>query len=401
MSENSIPGGFRFAGLHCGIKPEQPDLALIVPDSPCVAAGVYTQNLVRAACIDWNRKITPTDGLRGIVVNSGNANACTGEQGAIDNRMMAGTLARQLSQPESEVSAEQILVLSTGVIGRPMPMAAVRQGIVAASRQLGDRGDDFFAASTAILTTDHRRKTVQKHGFAGSTPFAIAAMAKGAGMIGPAMATMIAIVTTDFPLNPAQADAALREAVAQSFNRISVEGHTSTNDACLLLAPHFPERGVSTAGQRELFQQVLNAATLELARMIPADGEGATHLIQIDVTGSENDEGADRIARTIALSNLVKTAVAGADPNWGRIVSAAGYAGVPFHIGETSLKVNGHLLFAAGEPVPFHPAEVSGAIREPFDTLIELQVGRGPGKAVHYTSDLTADYVRLNADYTT
>lgn len=402
MEEASLPVGFRFAGIHAGIKPDKHDLSLVVADQACVAAGVYTQNLVRAACIDWNRAITPTDGLRGVIVNSGNANACTGVQGVRDNRELAALLAGRLSDADrSPVRAEQILVLSTGVIGRPMPMQVLREGVPAACQRLGTTRADFEAAATGIMTTDHHRKTVMESWEWEGERFSIAAMAKGAGMIGPAMATMLAIIATDFPLSPQQADTFLREAVAGSFNRISVEGHTSTNDSCLLLArPQAGAAGQPEGSLRE-FRSRLAAATLQLAKQIPADGEGATHLIRIEVSGAVDEAGADRIARTIALSNLVKTAIAGADPNWGRIVSAAGYAGVPFEVHQTSLEINGLLLFRDGEPVAFDAKTVSRAIREPFETLIQLQVGSGPGKASHYTSDLTADYVRLNADYTT
>jgi glutamate N-acetyltransferase/amino-acid N-acetyltransferase len=221
-------------------------------------------------------------------------------------------------------------------------------------------------------------------------------------MIGPAMATMLSVIATDYPLTPEMADSFLRSAVNQSFNRISVEGHTSTNDACILLAKPVSEESSPVAeSSLASFRNTLHEMTLELAKKIPADGEGATHLIRIVVSGAATDADADRVARTIAMSNLVKTAVAGADPNWGRIVSAAGYAGVQLAVEEVSLRVNGLLLFTNGEPAPFDAAAASQSIRDGFDTLIELTIGQGAGHSAHYTSDLTADYVRLNADYTT
>lgn len=391
-----LPEGYWFAGAHCGIKASAPDLALIVSVRPCVAAGVYTTNLVRAACIDWNRSITPAADVRAIVVNSGNANACTGKQGVADNEAMAASVAGALG-PDA-IGSRQVLVLSTGVIGRPMPIQTVQRGIAAVSQSLSGDAAAFEAAASAILTTDHSRKTASAAFSAAGRTYRIAAMAKGAGMIGPAMATMLAVIVTDYPLSPSAADGAIREAVDQSFNRISVEGHMSTNDAAILLAP--PAGRDAVAGRPD-FQASLNAVCLELARKIPTDGEGATHLIEIRVSGAGSDQAADRIARTIALSNLVKTAVAGADPNWGRIVSAAGFAGVPFDVRDVSLTVNGIPLFERGEPVVFDPRETSRSIRQQRETLIALAVGRGPGAATHYTSDLTADYVRLNAEYTT
>jgi glutamate N-acetyltransferase / amino-acid N-acetyltransferase len=391
-----IPNGYRFAGLHSGIKPALPDLALIVSDQPCVAAGVYTTNLVRAACIDWNRSITPVADVRAIVINSGNANACTGRQGVCDNAAMADGVAGALGLGPH--AGRKVLVLSTGVIGRPMPMETVQRGIAMIVRSLASEPAAFESAATAILTTDHSRKTASAEFSVGGQTFRIAAMAKGAGMIGPAMATMLAVIATDYPHSPATADGAIREAVDQSFNRISVEGHMSTNDAAILLAP--PANAGAAPG-RALFQERLNAVCLELARMIPTDGEGATHLIEIRVRGASSDQAADRIARTIGLSNLVKTAVAGADPNWGRIVSAAGFAGVPFEVGQVSLTINGIHLFENGEPLPFDAGLTSRLIRQNREALIELSVGPGPGTAWHYTSDLTADYVRLNAEYTT
>ncbi len=396
-----LPAGFRFSGIPCGIKASAADdLALIVSDEPAVAAGVYTQNLVHAACIDWNRKLTPGNSLRAIVVNSGNANACTGQRGIDDNRMMAQTVSEELSKNGAAVTAQDVLVLSTGVIGQHLPVDRVRSGIGQAAGCLGKSADDFLGAASAIMTTDHTRKTVIRKFGSGKNSWSVAAMAKGAGMIGPSMATMLAIMVTDFPLTPDQANTAVRAAANQSFNRISVEGHTSTNDACLLLAPP-ASKYTPTDAERSEFQRVLNECALKLARMIPADGEGASHLIHISITGASDEAGAERVARTIAMSNLVKTAVSGADPNWGRIVSAAGYAGVQFDLKKTSLSINGTVVFQHGEPSKFDAKSLSRLIREQFDTEIGLCLGDGPGQSEHWTSDLTADYVRLNAEYTT
>jgi glutamate N-acetyltransferase/amino-acid N-acetyltransferase len=399
MDERSIvPQGFRFAGVACGIKPSGlPDLALVVAESPIVAAGVYTQNLVHAASIDWNRAITPTDSLRAIVINSGNANACTGARGVADNAEMASRVAAGLSAHLSErVTREQVLVLSTGVIGQHLPMDRVRQGIDQCLGCLEPSGAGFAAASRAILTTDHGPKTaVMRH----ESGFSIAAMCKGAGMIGPNMATMLGIITTDFPLAPDVADATLRQAVNRSFNRISVEGHTSTNDAVLLLAPR-----AKTGPDREQlanFQAELNRLCIDLAQRIPTDGEGAQHLIHIRIQGARDEADAERMARAIALSNLVKTAVAGGDPNWGRIVSAAGYCGAQFSVAETSLRLNGIEVFREGQPTDFDRKQASLSIKQNRLTEILLTVGKGAGSTEHWTSDLTVEYVKLNAEYTT
>ncbi|MFN6207643.1 MAG: bifunctional glutamate N-acetyltransferase/amino-acid acetyltransferase ArgJ [Planctomycetota bacterium] len=393
-----VPRGFRFGGVACGIKPSGlPDLALVVADTAVVAAGVYTQNLVHAASIDWNRAITPTATLRAIVINSGNANACTGARGVADNAEMASQVASGLSALSTQnVAREQVLVLSTGVIGQHLPMERVRRGIEQCLGHLEASGDGFAAAAKAILTTDHGPKTTALEHESG---FAITAMCKGAGMIGPNMATMLGIITTDFALTPQTADAVLRQAVNRSFNRISVEGHTSTNDAVLLLAPL--AKSPPPAPQVAVFQTELNRLCIDLAKRIPTDGEGAQHLIHIQVQGAGDDAGADRMARAIALSNLVKTAVAGGDPNWGRIVSAAGYCGANFSVSETSLQLNGIEVFREGQPTDFDRKRASQSIKQNRLTEILLTVGSGPGSSEHWTSDLTVEYVKLNAEYTT
>ena len=394
-TEIRLPAGFRFAGIHCGIKETAADLAVISCDAPATVAGVYTQNLVRAASIDWNRQITPSSTLAGIVVNSGNANACTGEQGQRDNQQMASTAAESLG-----CDADQVLVLSTGVIGQPLPMKCITPGIRQAFSQVGNETADFLGAADAIMTTDRFRKTSSRTVSLGQSNGIITGMAKGAGMIGPNLATMLAILVTDCYLSPQDADELLRNAVNDSFNCISVEGHTSTNDAVLLLSS---SRGtpLREAGQVAAFETALTDTCIELARQIPADGEGASHVVEIRVEGTPADIDADRVARTIAQSALVKTAFTGADPNWGRIISAAGYSGVEFELTETSLTLNGHTVFEAGQPTPFDPAAVSRDLRKNRDAVVVLCLGQGPGRATHWTSDLTVDYVRLNSEYTT
>ncbi len=392
-----LPKGFQFSGTSCGIKPSGSlDVAIISTRSAGTAAGVYTQNVVRAASIDWNRQLTPTNCFRAVVINSGNSNACTGSQGTEDNRQMAIEVAGLLN-----ASDDQVLVLSTGVIGHPLPMEKVRTGIRNAVSLQSDSQDSFDTASTAILTTDNGPKTVAKTIRFGDAEVNIAGMAKGAGMIGPNMATMLAVMMTDAKISASDAQRILTRAAEQSFNRISVEGHTSTNDALLLVCSG--GSGIVLQSETELahFSDELTSSCIELAKRIPSDGEGASHLVTIHVRGAQSEQDADRVARTIAASALVKTAITGSDPNWGRIVSAAGYAGVPMTVEETDLTLNGLIVFRNGQPVGFDPPTVSQSISSQFETLIDLKIGSGPGAATHWTSDLTVDYVRFNSEYTT
>ena len=395
---SSIPSGFRLAGVHCGIKrnPNKEDLTLVIADAPVVAAGVYTQNLVCAAPVILDRERTPSDDIRAVVVNSGNANACTGEKGMQDAQEMT-----RLAGEVCGADASQVLVMSTGIIGRHLPMEKIAAGISAAHQQLGTSDEHWQAAARGILTTDNGVKMASRTVEIGGRKITIAGIAKGAGMIGPNMATFLGLVLTDAPLSVEVAQQVLLHATDHSFNCISVEGHTSTNDTQLLLASGTAGGDPLSGDELAQFQTVLTELCIELARKIPDDGEGATHLITIDVRGSEDRPGAKQIARTIADSALVKTAVTGGDPNWGRIVSAAGYAGVSFNPAEVDLSVNGHLLYKKGAPVPFDAATVSGSIKEQRETHIELTVGQGAGECRFWTSDLTVEYVRFNSEYTT
>lgn len=391
------PKGFQFSGAACGIKPSGSlDLAIISTDQPSVVAGVYTQNIVRAASIDWNRKLTPSSSFRAVVINSGNANACTGQQGTDDNQQMAILVAGLL-----DASPDQILVLSTGVIGHHLPMEKIQTGIQHAVSRQSDSSDNFVSASTAILTTDKATKTVRETIQINGVDVNIAGMAKGAGMIGPNMATMLAVMMTDAKISEANAQLVLTKAAEQSFNRISVEGHTSTNDALLLICSGASGAEVQSETELAQFANVLTKNCIELAKRIPSDGEGASHLVTINVRGAQSEQDADCVARTIAASSLVKTAITGADPNWGRIVSAAGYAGVEMALEQTDLALNGHVVFKNGQPVEFDATTVSQSMSSQFETLVDLKIGSGPGTATHWTSDLTVEYVRFNSEYTT
>ena len=398
-----LPIGFRFAGVVSGIKSRAGarDVTLIVSDTPCIAAGVYTTNQIVAAPVVVSRSRTPSDTIRGIVVNSGNANACTGTRGHRDAIEMIEHAAKAID-PSGKLSSEQFVVMSTGIIGRFLPMEKVKAGISAAAIELASDEQAFLNACDGILTTDIARKIAERKFELAGQPTHIVGMCKGAGMIGPRMATMLAIIITDAPLEAAQAQKLLQTAANKSFNCISVEGHMSTNDSLVMLAAQPSSLRPALAGQdeAEFARQLLDMA-IELAKKIPDDGEGATHLLEIRIDGANTDADADAVARNIALSNLVKTAITGGDPNWGRIVSAAGYAGVPIRPERTALRINGITLFDRGEPLPFDATSVSRSIKASKLTLIELQVGMGPGSAIHWTTDLNTEYVRFNSEYST
>lgn len=396
MTSSDLPGGFRFAGVACGIKPSgKPDLSLIVGDRRLVASGVYTQNQVVAAPVQICRSLTPSDRIRAVVTNSGNANACTGRQGDADAAEMCRRVGEAISASEAEV-----LVMSTGVIGKLLPMDRVASGIENAISKLGSGIEDFTAASDAILTTDQGRKADCREVQLDGQTIRIAAMAKGAGMIAPNMATMLAVVMTDAELDPQQSQRILREVAAKSFNCVSVDGHTSTNDTLLLLSSGASGVRIEESNEKG-FVRALTDISCKIARQLVSDGEGAKHVMKIRVVGAVDDASAAVIARTVGASPLVKTAIAGSDPNWGRIVSAAGYAAAKINPQQTSLKLAGTEIYHNGVPAEFDAAKVSEAIRSSPEVELDLFVGNGPGTAVHWASDLTVEYVRFNSEYTT
>jgi glutamate N-acetyltransferase/amino-acid N-acetyltransferase len=393
-----LPRGFRMGGVHAGIKrnASREDVTLVVSDAPATAAGVYTTNLVFAAPVAYDRSLTPGRNFRAIVVNSGNANACTGARGLDDARAMAAAAGAAV-----QAEAGEVLVLSTGIIGEFLPLAKIEAGIAKVAARLGAGEEAAVTAARGMMTTDTRPKLAGATFMAAGTQHTVFGMAKGAAMIGPRLATMLGVVLTDAAVEPDDAQRLLREACEETFNCVSVDGHMSTNDTVLLLANGAaggsPLHGVGL----DAFASGLKATCESLAREIADDGEGATHVLVVEVTGCRSRDEARQIARTIADSPLVKTAVHGADPNWGRIVSAAGYSGVAFDPLKLRLRVNGTLLFEAGTPVPFDADAVSASITNARDTLIQVDLDSGPGSIRFFSSDLTADYVHLNADYHT
>ncbi len=393
-----LPKSYRFAGVQCGLKPgaDKLDLALVVSDQPANAAGVYTQNRVFAAPVAWDRSRTPGENFRAVMINSGNANACTGDRGLRDvaeSTRLVGRAVQSLS--------DQVLVMSTGVIGRFLPMDALARGIQDAAGDLAADAAALSRAAMAIMTTDTVPKCASRSGTIGGVEITVCGVCKGAAMIGPHMATMLALLMTDAAIAPANLQETLSDVVDETFNCISVDGHVSTNDTVLLLANGAVGGPSLTGANLNSFQELLRQTCAELARMIPADGEGATHLIEINVAGCKTRDAARQIARSVADSPLVKTAIHGADPNWGRIISAAGYAGIEFDPAGVDLDLNGFALCRLGAPVGFDAAAVSQSMRDHRETNILLQFREGHAGIRFWTADLTAEYVHLNADYTT
>ena len=381
--------GFEAAGVSAGIRPSgKPDVALVRSARPAVGAAMWTQNRVQAAPVVVSRAHLEVAQPQAVVINAGVANAARGAAGEEDARATAAAVASHLG-----LRPEEVVVLSTGVIGPRLPMDRLLTGIASAATALSADGGDI--ASEAILTTDAGPKTAVASG----DGFTVGGMAKGAGMIHPRLATMLAVVTTDYPLEPGGAVDFLRPAVEGSFNRISVDGDCSTNDAVVFLANGTSGIERDAASDARL-AEALRDVCGDLARQIVADGEGATVVLEIDVAGAASDEEARAIALRVATSPLVKTAAFGRDPNWGRVLAAAGSA--PWNGGFARLdperlrvSFDGIDVFAAGAPTGDVPSLGGAACR------IELALGLGTGSAGYLASDLSTDYVRLNAEYTT
>jgi len=391
----TAPAGFRAAGVRCGIKKADLDLALLVADGPVSAAGVFTTNQVQAAPVLVAKDHLARSGhvATAVVVNSGCANACTGPAGLDAAREMAAETGRRLGCPP-----EQVLVASTGVIGVALDLAKVRAGIAEAAGRLSR--DGHADAARAIMTTDPWPKS---HAVTVDSPagrFTVGGMAKGSGMIEPSLATMLAFLTTDANVEPLRLQRALGEAVADTFNAITVDGECSTNDAVIALASGSSRVTIDEAAYPALVAG-MRAVARELAVAIVRGGEGATKLVTVRVIGADSTAAARQAARTIANSLLVKTAVHGGDPNWGRLVAAAGRAGVVFVPERAAVRVGGVELFRDGLPhddrAPAAAAHLRGT-----DIAIEIDLGAGgPGEATVWTCDLSAEYVRINAEYRT
>jgi glutamate N-acetyltransferase/amino-acid N-acetyltransferase len=391
----STPRGFRAAGVSAGIKASgAPDLMLLVADAPAQAAGVFTTNKVQAAGVLLSKAhlAASLGTVRAVVVNSGCANSCTGDTGMRDARTMAEETARLVGCP-----VEQVLVASTGVIGVALPMDKVRSGIPRAFAGLG--ADQGAAAARAIMTTDLSPKEAAATISIGGRTASIGGMCKGAGMIEPMMATMLGFVTTDVAMPKALLDRALREAVEQSFNAITVDGDSSTNDCVLLLASGASGVTVDEAGYAT-FVAGLTAVCRELALAIVRGGEGATKLVTVNVTGAASSDEARKAAKVIANSLLVKTAIHGGDPNWGRLICAAGRAGVALDASRAAVTMGSIVLFKDGQPHD-DMAPAAADYLKGTDLTIGVDLGAGSAASTVFTCDLSAEYVRINADYRT
>lgn len=402
-----LPKGFSFASAAAGFKPRGLDLGLLASEKMASAAAVFTTNRVKAApvLLNMGHMRRNRGQVRAVIVNSGNANCCTGPQGLAASRQTAAHLARTLG-----CKPEQILVCSTGVIGLLLPVEKITTKIPSLYRERETGTEAFGGFARAIMTTDTHPKWAFASFRAGGGEVRIAGCAKGAGMIHPQMATMLSFVATDASMAPALLRRALREVVGRTFNRVTVDGDTSTNDTVILLANGASAAHPITAGGREFrqFIEALENVCGGLARAIVTDGEGADRVAEIAVEGAPSDEAADKVARTIAHSLLVKTALTGADPNWGRILAAAGRAGVPFNPERAEIWMAGMKVYGTrGGNSSRHSMPIAFSEREAHKRLlaklvpIRVVLGAGKGSARLWTCDITKQYVHINASYRT
>jgi glutamate N-acetyltransferase/amino-acid N-acetyltransferase len=402
----TAPKGYKAAGIAAGLKPSKaPDLALIWSDTEAIAAGVFTTSQVRAACVDYCRgRLQGKASARAILCNAGQANAATGEQGWQDALKSAQVLGQHLN-----ISPDSILLASTGVIGQRIKMEAMLNGIPKLVAQLSENGGE--AAAKAIITTDLVTKSMALETNIDGRPVRIGGIAKGSGMIHPNMATMLAFVTCDGAVSTQLWQQMLKRAADRSFNQITVDGDTSTNDTLIALANGQSRTAAITEmgknGQQ--LEAMLTEVCQYLAKAIARDGEGATCLIEVEVSGTTDEKSARQIAKTIAGSSLVKSAVFGRDPNWGRIAGAAGRAGVQFKQEDLCIKLGNFLMMENGQPLPFDRQAASNYLKQAAlgeylqddKVLISVGVGNGSGTGKAWGCDLSYDYVKINAEYTT
>ena len=395
---NRPVNGFRFSGVHAGIKPDRAlDLALLVADEPAVAAGVFTRNRVRAAPVVLSERRLKTGICQAILVNSGNANACTGKQGQETALALTRAVANVLG-----VATKLVVPASTGVIGVQLSPKVVEAAIPSLVSGLSASGASLF--SRAIMTTDRGPKIVEAEVMVGRTSCRVLGIAKGAGMIHPDMATTLAFVTTDVAIGQRALRHFLGRATEHTFNRATVDGDTSTNDSIYALASgaSIARRIDENTAAGKRFSAALEEVLESLAKMIVADGEGAEHLVRIEVEGARTDADAIQIARTIACSQLVKTAIHGCDPNWGRILAAAGRSGARFNPDHVSIRLGKVTIFREGRPtMTAKTAAKAAATMKRQEYIISVRVGKGRGLGHYWTCDLGHEYVRINADYRT
>ncbi|MBD2162687.1 bifunctional ornithine acetyltransferase/N-acetylglutamate synthase [Limnothrix sp. FACHB-1083] len=402
----TAPKGYKAAGITAGLKPSgAPDLALIYSEVEAIAAGIFTTSQVRAACVDYCRdRLQAKPSARAILVNAGQANAATGAAGAADAEECAQLLAKEL-----DIDPNTVLLASTGVIGQRIKMEPMRAGIPQVVAALSDEGG--ASAEKSILTTDLVTKSIALETMIGDRPVRIGGMAKGSGMIHPNMATMLAFVTCDAAVSPQLWQEMLSRAGDRSFNQITVDGDTSTNDSLFALANGQSRTPAITqwGPEAEKLEAMLTAVCTHLAKAIARDGEGATCLIEVAVSGAPDEAAARAVAKTIAGSALTKSAIFGRDPNWGRIAGAAGRAGVKFDQGNLRIQLGDIVLMENGQPLAFDrmaahnylKAAAEGEYLKTDTVAIGVSIGDGPGSAKAWGCDLSYDYVKINAEYTT
>ncbi len=389
--------GFESAAASAGIKNSEKkrlDCALVVSKRKASVAGSFTTNRVKAAPVLWCQKVCGQGEAQAVFINSGNANACTGEQGVKDVEATAEKLAEELN-----ISKEHALIMSTGVIGVPMPMDRIKKGVQECAKFLS--AENHLNSAKAIMTTDTVPKEYAVEVKLSKGVVHIGGMAKGAGMICPNMATMLSIITTDAEIPSEQLKECLQKAVQSSFNCIAIDNDMSTNDSVVVLANGFSEIFIEPDSEdEEVFSSGLNQVCIWLARSIVADGEGATKMVEIKVTGSDTEENARKVAKAIAVSQLCKTAFFGGDPNWGRILCAAGYSGAPIQSEKIKLWIGDTMVFEKGLPTSYEEREVAKVMKDKEFT-IHVDLGMGVKEICYWTSDLSYDYIKINADYRT
>jgi len=392
--KTEVPG-FAAGAVAAGLrKDERKDVGVILSRVPACAAGVFTTNQVQAAPVLLDKERITSGRAQAVVVNSGNANACTGPRGVQDARAMAKAAASALG-----IGEELVLVASTGVIGQPLNVSAIEEALPRLAGQL--KPDGLFDVAQAIMTTDTFPKAVSKQAHVGDKTFTVAAVAKGAGMIRPDMATMLCFVCTDMGATPEALAKSLRRAVAGSFNTITVDGDMSTNDTVLVLANGLSGLHIEETPCAEAFQETLNELLLTLALQIVKDGEGATKLVRVEVEGAPSQEAAKKVAYTVAESPLVKTALFGEDANWGRIMAAMGRAGVPLDPDTIQIYFDGMQMVKDGRGCGQEAEAAATRIFKKERFSITIHLGLGSKRATVHTCDLSTDYVRINADYRT
>lgn len=386
--------GFVAGGTKAGIKTtDKKDLALLYSKTPCCAAGTFTTNAIRASSVDWCQSHLPSPSIQAILCNSGCANACTGDQGVKDTTTMASLASKILDIP-----LDSVLVASTGVIGKPLPLEKIENALPKLKKKLSPDGGSEFA--TAIMTTDLKKKEAAVKVTAGKSFYTIGGCTKGSGMIHPNMATMLAFVTSDAEISPENMDKIVKRVVNRTFNNLTVDGDTSTNDMVHVLANGLSKVKVTTAADLTLFEEALFAVCNDLCKKIAADGEGATKRVEINVCGAASESDARCAAKAVANSNLTKCALFGNDPNWGRIACAVGYSGAAFSKEKMNINLCGVPVFKDLQPVPFDAKKVHKLLKKKVVT-IDIDLGSGKFKAIAHTCDFSYDYVKINAEYHT